>query len=1470
MKQLCSIICFLLLTVSTKAQVNLQTGSATFSLPMFNWQDDKSRLHSIVALSYNSGSGLRVNDVASNAGQGWNLIMGGEITRIQAGEPDDQVAHGLASETDIKKYPSGILYATVPAANGCPTALTKYPIYGWKNQLYAQHNVIAEDRQLDYFSFQFNGIAGLFVLDPNDPSKSGKSLGDSKLKINFQEDPNLQNQGIRTRITSFTIQDENGLIYKFAKHGLTKVLKQSYCDESFNYKQTQPKFKNGKVYYQAGFEDASLVNPWIINNWYLTEIEDALTHRKVFFNYVTRNVNTWAGQDISYNLTSGSGPDKNYGIVSWRKSITQSPEIASITYPDGHSVTVNYGNSRYDLIGEYAIASIDIKYQSRFLSKYILNTAYFIRNRMGNPVSDYEKRMARICLLSVQKIGIDLKEESPPYFFDYYTGSSADDDFVPPPFSYAKDIWGFYNGDYTKGYWNETIPLTSNINSIKNYNQIRGLCYLRDGVSGVYLNAKQGYAKNGLLRQIVYPTGGTLMYQYEQNTGLLNGNQINAGGVHVSQTSSTDENASNPCGNAITTHYNYVLSNGTSSSLWGLETPQNKIVSNNHYQPEWRSYRWNLNCVPFGCCYWHYQFPGILSKQQSINLTGFQKAMEAIAPVLGILNVLTTIQDIITAFGGGNPVSLIIDVIVGIAQVAITCIGNQARDYTATIYINSDLNAAAPLPIQFKRVEVVEGNGGIGKTIQEFTNDEDYPVWVTANSLFTPKQRFATWAYGLPKKTIVYDVNGYKIKETENTYSFSENICDTASQAANASIPICPPKAKRPLFIKSCKCQVNKSYSQRNTNWTNPDFYTASYQLSSSTDLDVDIYDMYSGRVELKSTIEKNYKPSSSAFSEVKTEYEYSASNFEIMRIKKYESNGDVVTKDIRYSNNYFGGVINTMLQDNMVAIPIETVTSVKRGTQTYYLGEQITEFSQLASGDIQPWRKLEQRFSVPVTIMSFYQGPGTSISNYKITQTFTYNTSGNLIGIKDEGGRSISSIYDYDDKYAVATLINADPIADKSAYTSFETSNFGGWMLNGTALYNNGTGNITGERSFALSSGINNLTTSGLNAAKPYIVSFWANVAGITVSPGATLTKTAAGINGLTFYEYDIAQGATSVTISGTGTIDELRILPKTARMRTFTYDPLIGKTSECDENNRITYYEYDNLGRLRFVKDEKKNIVKMNEYNNVGAGKQNGCPGTYYNRFISTIFTKQCAAGYQGSEVVYSIPANTYSSNISQADADAKAEYQLLSNGQAFANANGNCMQIFYNAAISITDTTESCGPGYVGGLVTYTVPAGRYSSIISQADADEKALEDLEANADNYINSPPNAICNWSGSPLWQWLEGAATYCASVNGVMHRFIQETDMNPHSPSYMQTRWSDVGPDDTCPPPVCDSNTCMQQEGYKCINNVCEQGVRINTSSYEDPNIYPFWICVYHYEWSDGTWSQDYYESNPDPCAIY
>jgi uncharacterized protein RhaS with RHS repeats len=49
---------------------------------------------------------------------------------------------------------------------------------------------------------------------------------------------------------------------------------------------------------------------------------------------------------------------------------------------------------------------------------------------------------------------------------------------------------------------------------------------------------------------------------------------------------------------------------------------------------------------------------------------------------------------------------------------------------------------------------------------------------------------------------------------------------------------------------------------------------------------------------------------------------------------------------------------------------------------------------------------------------------------------------------------------------------------------------------------------------------------------------------------------------------------------------------------MKTTTYNVLGLKSSETDANDRITYYEYDGLGRVLLVRDGEKNVLKTYEY--------------------------------------------------------------------------------------------------------------------------------------------------------------------------------------------------------------------------------------------------------------------------------
>jgi YD repeat-containing protein len=51
-------------------------------------------------------------------------------------------------------------------------------------------------------------------------------------------------------------------------------------------------------------------------------------------------------------------------------------------------------------------------------------------------------------------------------------------------------------------------------------------------------------------------------------------------------------------------------------------------------------------------------------------------------------------------------------------------------------------------------------------------------------------------------------------------------------------------------------------------------------------------------------------------------------------------------------------------------------------------------------------------------------------------------------------------------------------------------------------------------------------------------------------------------------------------------------------ALVTTYTYSPLFGITSETDPSGKITYYEYDGLGRLKLIRDQNNNILKKFDY--------------------------------------------------------------------------------------------------------------------------------------------------------------------------------------------------------------------------------------------------------------------------------
>ena len=79
------------------------------------------------------------------------------------------------------------------------------------------------------------------------------------------------------------------------------------------------------------------------------------------------------------------------------------------------------------------------------------------------------------------------------------------------------------------------------------------------------------------------------------------------------------------------------------------------------------------------------------------------------------------------------------------------------------------------------------------------------------------------------------------------------------------------------------------------------------------------------------------------------------------------------------------------------------------------------------------------------------------------------------------------------------------------------------------------------------------------------------------------------------------------------------------------------------------------------------------------------------------------------------------------------------------------------YYNTLTSASVVKNDCGSGYTGSTVTYTVLANKYSSTVSQADADNKALADINLNKQTYANA--NGTCTNNSSTIFYNVEKSA---------------------------------------------------------------------------------------------------------------
>lgn len=127
------------------------------------------------------------------------------------------------------------------------------------------------------------------------------------------------------------------------------------------------------------------------------------------------------------------------------------------------------------------------------------------------------------------------------------------------------------------------------------------------------------------------------------------------------------------------------------------------------------------------------------------------------------------------------------------------------------------------------------------------------------------------------------------------------------------------------------------------------------------------------------------------------------------------------------------------------------------------------------------------------------------------------------------------------------------------------------------------------------------------------------------------------------------------------------------------------------------------------------------------------------WYNDRKSKMFQKtDCEVTEVGSMVEYVVEAGRFSSSVSKEDANQKALEALEAEGPGYANEHGTCeTNLWYNVEKSKVFYKNDCEDGFIGAPYTYTVEAGKYTSDVSQEDADQKALDDIEENGQDQAN-------------------------------------------------------------------------------------------------------------------------------------